>query len=95
MGRRSRGFRNKTREKLKQPAGYRPAITKFLQEFKTGQTVIILPEPSSHKGQPHSRYKGRVGTITGKIGRSYIIEVKDGSTIKKIIARPEHIRVAK
>lgn len=94
MGKRSHGFRVKTREKLQQKPGYRPPINKFLREFKMEQKVIILPEPSSFKAQPHSRYKGKVGTITGKIGKSYVIEVKDGSVFKKIIARPEHIRAA-
>lgn len=92
MAKRSRGFRVKTRRKLRQKPAYRPPITKFLQEFKKGQKVVILPEPSSHSGMPHSRYKGRVGTIAGTRGRSFIVEIEDGSTIKKIIARPEHIK---
>lgn len=94
MAKRSRGFRVKTREKLKQKPAYRPSITKFLQKFKKNQKVVILQEPSSHKGMPHSRYKGRVGTIAGNRGRSYIVEITDGSKIKKVIARPEHLRPA-
>ena len=94
MGKRSRGFRVKTREKLGQKPGYRPSITRFLQEFKKNQKVVIVPEPSSHKGMPHSRYKGRVGIIAGTRGRSYIVEIIDGSRVKKLIARPEHLRTA-
>lgn len=93
MGRKSRGFRSGTRQKLKQKPGYRPAITKFLQEFKKKQKVIILPEPSSQRGMPHSRFKGKSGKIVGKRGRSYIVEVKDGKKLKKIISRPEHLKV--
>lgn len=92
MAKRSRGFRVKTRHKLKQKPAYRPSITKFLQKFKKNQKVVIFPEPSSHRGMPHSRYKGKVGTIAGSRGRSYIVEIADGSKIKKIIARPEHLR---
>jgi len=92
MGRKSSGFRSGTRQKLKQKPGYRPAITKFLQEFKKKQKVIVLPESSSRKGMPHSRFKGKVGKIVGKRGRSYIVEVKDGKKLKKIISRPEHLK---
>ena len=94
MGKRSRGFRVKTRDKLRQKPGYRPPITKFLQEFKMGQKVIIALEPSSHKGQPHSRYKGKVGVIGGMIGKSYVVELRDGSVKKKVISRPEHLKAA-
>lgn len=92
MTKKSRGFRKKTRKKLRQKPGYRPMITKFLQEFKRNQRVIILQEPSSHKGMPHSRFKGKVGRIVGNRGGSYIIEILDSGKIKKIISRPEHIK---
>lgn len=94
MAKRSRGFRVKTRDKLGQKPWYRPSITKFIQEFREDQQVIVLPEPSSQKGMPHSRYRGKVGTIAGKRGRSYIVEIRDGSKTKKVIARPEHLRAA-
>lgn len=93
MTKKSRGFRSKTRQKLRQKPGYRPRITKFLQEFKERQKVIILPEASSQRGMPHSRFKGKVGNIVGKRGRSYIVEIKDGKKVKKIISRPEHLKV--
>jgi large subunit ribosomal protein L21e len=93
MVKRSRGFRSKTRRKLKQKPGYKPPITKFLQEFEIGQKIAIDIEPSSHKGMPHPRYQGRVGEITGRRGKSYIIKIKEGSKIKKILARPEHLKV--
>ncbi|MEM5829376.1 MAG: 50S ribosomal protein L21e [Candidatus Aenigmatarchaeota archaeon] len=89
----SRGFRTKTRKTLKQKPGYRPPITKFLQEFNIGQKVVIEQEPSSQKGMPHSRYKGRIGSIIGKRGKSYIVEITDGNKVKKIISRPEHLKV--
>ena len=93
MVKRSRGFRSRTRKKLKQIAGYRPPITKFLQEFDIGQKVVIDIEASSQKGVPHPRYEGRVGEIIGKRGKSFIIKIEDGGTVKKIIARPEHLKV--
>jgi large subunit ribosomal protein L21e len=93
MAKRSRGFRSGTRKKLRQLPRYKPPITKFLQEFGIGQRVVIDIEASSQKGIPHPRYEGRIGEIVGKRGRSFIVKIKNGGTIKKIIARPEHLKV--
>lgn len=87
------GFRAKTREKLRQKPAYRPSVTKFLQEFKEGQNVMISLETSSHKGMPFPRFKGKVGKVIGKRGKSYIVEIKEGNKIKQIISRPEHLKL--
>jgi len=92
MTRKTRGFRSGTREKLTQKPGYRPAITKFLQEFRNNQSVAIVQEPSSQRGMPHPRFKGKMGKIIGKRGKAYIIEILDGNKVKRLIARPEHIK---
>jgi len=92
MTKKSRGFRSGTREKLTQRSAYRPAITKFLQEFRNNQTVAILQEPSSQQGMPHPRFKGKMGKIIGKRGKAYIIEILDGNKVKKLIAKPEHLK---
>jgi len=89
----SRGFRSKTRKTLRQKTAFRPAITRFLQEFKKGQNVVISQEPSSQEGMPHPRYKGRMGKIMGKRGKGYIVEIIDGNKVKRLISRPEHLRV--
>jgi large subunit ribosomal protein L21e len=88
----SRGLRQSTRQKLQQPPYYRPPITKFLQKFKQGQKVVIALEPSSQKGMPFPRFKGKVGKVLGTRGSSYILEVADGNKIKKVISRPEHLK---
>ena len=90
MVRKSKGFKSGTRKKLKQRA--RPVITKFLQDFDIGQNVVISLEPSSHKAMPFPRFKGRMGKIVGKRGKSYVVELKDGGKIKKFISRPEHLK---
>jgi len=92
MVKKSRGFRTGTRKKLRHKPSFRPPITKFIQEFRKNQKVIIIQEPSSQRGMPHSRFKGVVGKIIGKRGRSYIVEIADGKKVKKIISRPEHLR---
>ena len=78
---------------MRQRPGYRPPISKFLQQFSIGQKVAVDIEVSSHKGVPHPRYQGRVGTVVEKRGRSYVVEIRNGGKMKKIIARPEHLKV--
>jgi len=92
MTKKSRGFKSGTRKKLRQKTALRPTITKFLQEFKENQKIVILPEPSSSAGMPHPRFKGKAGKILGKRGKSYIVEILDGNKVKKLISRPEHLK---
>lgn len=89
----SKGFRTRSRFKLRQKPRVRPAITKFLQEFQIGQKVALEMEPSSHKGMPYPKFKGAIGTVTAKRGRSYIVKISVGDSIKTIISRPEHLKV--
>jgi large subunit ribosomal protein L21e len=74
----------KVREKI--------SITRYLQEFEIGSTVVLRPVPSSHKGMPFKRFIGRTGVITDKKGKSYIIKIRDGNKEKIVIARPEHLK---
>lgn len=90
MVKKSRGFRSGTRKKLKKRK--KTGITKFLQKFKIGEKAMIVQEPSSHKGMPFPRFKGKVGKIIGSRGSSYILELKNGKKKKFIISRPEHLR---
>jgi large subunit ribosomal protein L21e len=90
--RKSRGFRAKTRFKLRQKVAYRPPITKFLKEFEKNQAVVIVQEPASQRGMPHPRFKGKSGIIIEKRGKSYIVQILDGNKAKKLIARPEHLK---
>lgn len=95
MVKKSKGFRARTRSKLTQKPGYRPTITKFIQEFENGQHVVILPEPSSQLGMPHPRFKGKIGRVIDKRGKSYIVEITDGNKVKTLITKPEHLKAIK
>lgn len=92
MVKKSKGFRSGSRKKLRQKPRVRPAIIKFLQQFDIGQQVVLEPEPSSHKGMPFHKFKGRVGKVVGERGNSYIVEISVGNSKKLIISRPEHLR---
>ncbi len=68
------------------------SLSKLLYEYQPGSQVVVKIEPSVHKGMPHRRYHGRVGTILNKRGRSYVVSVSQGDAIKEIIVRPEHLQ---
>lgn len=95
MVERSKGFRSKTRKKLRKNVrerGMMP-LSRIMREHSVGDRVAIVIDPSIHKGQPHPRFHGRTGKVIGKRGRAYIIEIHDGNKRKEIFARPEHLRV--
>lgn len=89
----SKGFRARTRRILKKKPREKGKIglSKLLYHYQPGSFVVIKTEPSIHKGMPHRRYHGKVGTIIEKRGRSYVVSVKQGKAIKEIFVRPEHL----
>lgn len=93
--RRSRGFKSKTRYKLKKSIreGRTNPITKRIQTFDENDLVHIIIDPSSQKGQPHPRFHGKTGKVAEKRGRAYIVEINDGNKAKRLIVRPEHLKM--
>ena len=91
---RSRGFKSRSRSKLTKKVREkgRIPISRTMQEFKPGDRVHIVIDPSVQKGQPHPRYHGRTGTVTEKRGNAYVIEVTDKNARKTLISRPVHLR---
>ena len=89
----SKGYRAKTRSLLRRKPRERgkSGLSKILHDYEKGDKVVIKTDPSVHKGMPHRRYHGKVGVITDKRGKSYVISVKQGNAVKEIIVRPEHI----
>ncbi|MGC8816265.1 MAG: 50S ribosomal protein L21e [Candidatus Hadarchaeum sp.] len=95
MSGRSKGLRSKSRKKLtKHPRekGLSP-VSRAVQDLPVGSKVSIILDPGVVKGQPHPRYHGRTGVISERRGRAYVVDVRDGGSIKKIISRPEHLRL--
>ncbi|NPA38181.1 MAG: 50S ribosomal protein L21e [Candidatus Nanohaloarchaeota archaeon] len=87
---RSHGPRSDTRHKYK--AYKKLKITEILQEFKIGERVAIVTNPSYHRGMPFRRFHGKVGEIVGKRGRSYLVRFKDGGKEKVQIISPAHLK---
>ena len=94
MGKKSKGYRMRTRGLAKhvRERGL-PPVSRAIQELGLGSNVTIVIDPSVVKGQPHRRYQGKVGVVAERRGRAYVVEVSDRGSIKRIISRPEHLRV--
>lgn len=91
--RKSKGFRSSARRLLtKEPREHgKLRLSKLLYEYQPGTSVVIMIDSSVHKGMPHRRYHGKVGTVLNKRGRSYVVSVSQGDAMKEIIVRPEHL----
>ena len=86
----SHGPRRRTREKLRGPP--KLTVNKMLQNFEIGQAVAIVPTSNSQKGMPFRRFFGLTGKVLEKRGRGYVVEIRDGNSMKKVMARPEHLK---
>jgi large subunit ribosomal protein L21e len=89
-GGRSHGFRHKSRSVMtkKQPRG----VSFLLREYHEGDKALVIIDSRQHKGLPHRRYHGKVGTVTNVGRRSVILDVKLGEKTKTLITRFDHIK---
>ena len=92
MAKRSKGFRSKTRRKLKKELKEKFKPTDYLKDFKENDKIYIYINSSSQSGMPHRRYQGLTGKVTGKRGRAYLVNVFLGNREKTLIVSPEHIK---
>jgi len=92
----SKGIMEKTRQKYRRSPRERglSPITRRFQRFEVGDKVTILIDSSIQKGWPHNRFHGMTGTVVGKRGRAYLVDVRFGGRIKQGIVLPEHLRQA-
>jgi large subunit ribosomal protein L21e len=91
--RKSKGYRAGTRRLLKKEPRERGRIriSKLLYEYELGSRVVIKIDSSVQKGMPHRRFQGKIGTVVDKRGRSYVVSVPQGDSVKEIIVRSEHL----
>jgi len=93
----SKGYRHSTRKLFKKSPrkkGLQP-LGRLLVKYKVGDQVVIKIDPAIHKGMPYRRYHGKFGVISEIRGRAYVVSIKTGNATKQIIARPEHVYLAK
>lgn len=90
---RSKGLRSKTRHLLLKDPRKRGMLppNRVLQQFEVGQTVAIKLEPSQHSGMTHKRFQGLVGTVRGKQGVAFVLDVMHGDMAKTLVVRAEHL----
>lgn len=90
----SKGPRQGSRNKLRNDPRERGASPpqQQVEQFENGEKVHLKIDPSVPKGQFHQRFNGRTGTVVGKQGRAFKVEIEDGSVTKTLIAVPAHLR---
>lgn len=91
---RSKGIRSKSRHILRKKPRQRgiPPVTASLAEFAEGSKVAVKINPTIHGGMPHIRFQGVTGTIRGRQGEAYRVDVTIGKKQKELVVRPEHLK---
>jgi large subunit ribosomal protein L21e len=70
------------------------SFTRYFQEFKDGDKVSIVREPAV-KGSFPTRMQGRTGTIKGKRGKAYFVNIKERKMEKNFLIEPIHLKKMK
>lgn len=65
-------------------------LTDMLRKFEIGDKVHVVIR--SNGRFQHPRFHGRTGTVLAKQGRTYAVEITDGSLAKKLFLFPEHLK---
>ncbi len=66
-------------------------LGRLLHKYQDGERVVVKIDSAVHKGMPHARYQGRVGVVTGKRGRAYVVQMQEGGKVRDLMILPEHI----
>ena len=69
----------------------RIGLSKVFQEFKDKETVAVVKEPSARSSFP-LRLQGLTGTISGRRGKSYIVDIKTQNKEKTFLIAPVHLK---
>ena len=57
-------------------------LSKYFQEFKDGDRVLLDAEPAVQRGMYFPRFHNEMGIVKGKKGRCYEVMIKDGKKEK-------------
>lgn len=91
MVQKSRGQRARTRYKMQ--VKRRATPNDFLRTFAEGQTVQVCLQPNiKRQGYSYTAYHGRTGKVIEKRGGAYVVQIRDGRALKKLILEPVHLR---
>ncbi len=64
----------------------------LLRKYSEGDRALVIIDSRQHKGLPHRRYHGKVGTVTSVGRRAVTLDVKLGNKTKTLITRYDHIK---
>ena len=67
-------------------------VSFLLREYHVGDKALVIIDPRQHKGLPHRRYHGKVGTVNSVGRRSVTLGIKLGKKTKTLITRFDHIK---
>jgi len=83
-----------TRDKLKNKPRDRGTSPpqRAVEEFDAGEKVHLKIDPSVPNGRFHPRFDGQTGTVEGKQGDAYKVDIVDGGKEKTIIVTAAHLR---
>lgn len=68
------------------------SIRNYLQVLNIGDKVVLKAEPAVQKGMYFRRFHGKTGSVIGKQGTNYKINIKDNNKEKEILVHPVHLR---
>ena len=90
----SNGPLNGTREKLSNSPRDRGTSPpqRAIAEYDEGQKVHLKTDPSVSDGRFHPRFDGLTGTVVGKQGAAFKIDINDNGKDKTVIAKAAHLR---
>ena len=90
------GSRRKTRHKMAKNVRDKGklSLTRYFQEFKNGDQVYLVAEPSYHGGTYHLMYHGKAGIVLDKKGTCYEVQIQDHNMAKMLIVHPVHLKRA-
>ena len=94
----SRGFRHGTRNKFSKAYKTKglPSLSRYLTQFKRGDYVDIVVDPSVQKGMPYSFYHGRSGVVFNVNRNAVGVEINkiigNRQLRKRLHVRLEHVR---
>lgn len=88
------GFRKRTRRKFKKNQSQKGklSIRTFLQKLQVGDKVALNVEPAYQDGMYRPKFMGKIGTVKGKAGQCYKVEINDSSKKKVLIVHPVHLK---
>ena len=84
----------KTRHKLSGHYRQRGKIplSQYFKELKEGDKVALVINANVQQGRFFPRFHGLNGTVMGKKGACYNVQIKDGNKQKTLYVHPIHLK---